>query len=593
VKRTVLLPLLAVAVAVLGAGGSALGQEGGDPVLVGAGDIAGCNTTGDEATANLLDGIPGTVFTTGDNAYEDGTSAEFANCYDPTWGHHKARTYPSVGNHEYYTAGASGYFGYFGAAAGDPDKGYYSYDLGSWHVVVLNSNCAAVGGCGAGSPQERWLREDLKAHRAASCTAAYFHHPRFSSGNHGNQPAVGPFWEALHDTGADVVLSGHAHSYERFAAQDPNGQADPAQGIRQFVVGTGGKSLNSFGTVQPNSEARIADTFGVLKLTLHIDGYDWEFVPVSGGTPSSDSGSGQCHDPEPDAAAPAVVGVAPAEGATGVGGKANVEAEFSERMDPSTLTASTFTLLKEGADTPVSAAVEYDWATKKAVLGPDADLDPWATYTATVEGGTEGAKDLAGNPLAAEEVWSFTTTTTAAACTITGTSKGEILTGTPGDDIICGRGGADTIKGLAGNDTLKGEGGNDKLHGGPGGDALDGGDGADTADFSGSPAPLTASLTDGSASGEGSDTLVSMENLVGSKYADGFTGSGGANTLNGGGAADALSGLGGADKLGGGGGADKLDSRDGVSGNDTLDGGSGTDTCTKDLTEKSIVSCEQ
>jgi hypothetical protein len=198
-----------------------------------------------------------------------------------------------VGDGEYETAGASGYFNYFGEAAGDPQEGYYSYDLGSWHVIVLNSNCSEVGGCGAGSAQERWLRSDLEANPSA-CTAAHFHHPRFSSSEHGSSSAVAPFWEALYEAGADVVLSGHAHNYERFAPQTPSGQADPAQGIRQFVVGTGGRSLISFGAVQANSKVRIADTYGVIKLTLHPEGYEWQFVTAPGGM-EADSGSASCH----------------------------------------------------------------------------------------------------------------------------------------------------------------------------------------------------------------------------------------------------------------------------------------------------------
>ena len=198
-----------------------------------------------------------------------------------------------MGDGEYETAGASGYFNYFGEAAGDPQEGYYSYDLGSWHVIVLNSNCSEVGGCGAGSAQERWLRSDLEANPSA-CTAAHFHHPRFSSSEHGNSSAVAPFWEALYEAGADVVLSGHAHNYERFAPQTPSGQADPAQGIRQFVVGTGGRSLISFGAVQANSKVRIADTYGVIKLTLHPEGYEWQFVTAPGGM-EADSGSASCH----------------------------------------------------------------------------------------------------------------------------------------------------------------------------------------------------------------------------------------------------------------------------------------------------------
>jgi len=257
------------------------------------GDIASCRSTGDEDTAALLGGINGTVATFGDNAYESGTSAEFARCYDPSWGQFKARTKPSVGDGEYETAGASGYFNYFGEAAGDPQEGYYSYDLGSWHVIVLNSNCSEVGGCGAGSAQERWLRSDLEANPSA-CTAAHFHYPRFSSSERGSSSAVAPFWEALYEAGADVVLSGHAHNYERFAPQTPSGQADPAQGIRQFVVGTGGRSLISFGAVQANSKVRIADTYGVIKLTLHPEGYEWQFVTAPGGM-EADSGSASCH----------------------------------------------------------------------------------------------------------------------------------------------------------------------------------------------------------------------------------------------------------------------------------------------------------
>ncbi|MCH7718695.1 MAG: metallophosphoesterase, partial [Chloroflexi bacterium] len=153
-------------------------------MLVGAGDIASCASSGDEATADLLDGIAGTVVTFGDNAYQSGTESEFADCYEPTWGRHKARTRPAPGNHDYITPGASGYFEYFGAAAGDPSKGYYSYDLGAWHVIAINSNCSQVGGCDAGSPQEQWLRADL-AESPTSCTVAYWHHPRFSSSLHG------------------------------------------------------------------------------------------------------------------------------------------------------------------------------------------------------------------------------------------------------------------------------------------------------------------------------------------------------------------------------------------------------------------------
>jgi hypothetical protein len=262
-------------------------------ILVGAGDIAGCSSEGDEATAALLDGIDGTVFTVGDNVYESGTDAEFEECYQPSWGRHKARTYPSPGNHEYYTANASGYFHYFGAAAGEPGEGYYSYDLGEWHVVALNGMCENVGGCEADSPMVRWLEEDLSAN-PKTCTLAYWHHPLFSSGYNGNQPKMKPTWDTLYAANVDVVVNGHDHAYERFAPQDPNGVADSERGIREFVVGTGGINLRPFETIEPNSEVRNADAYGLLKLTLRSTSYDWEFVPVAGET-FTDSDSGECH----------------------------------------------------------------------------------------------------------------------------------------------------------------------------------------------------------------------------------------------------------------------------------------------------------
>ncbi|HSE04261.1 MAG TPA: ABC transporter substrate-binding protein [Methylomirabilota bacterium] len=263
-------------------------------VLVGAGDIATCTGDGDEATASLLDSIDGVVFTLGDHAYEAGTSIEFAACYEPSWGRHKARTRPAPGNHDYLTPAAAGYFAYFGDRAGDPGRGYYSYVLGAWHIVALNSNCAEVGGCGPGSAQERWLRADLAARRSL-CTLAYWHHPRFSSGPHGGDPAVEAFWRALHEHGAEIVLAGHDHTYERFAPQTPDGVPDPARGIRQFIVGTGGGSHHRFeGPPAANSEVRNDDTFGVLELRLGPAGYEWRFLPVGGAT-FTDSGRGRCH----------------------------------------------------------------------------------------------------------------------------------------------------------------------------------------------------------------------------------------------------------------------------------------------------------
>jgi hypothetical protein len=262
--------------------------------LLAAGDIASCASTGDEATAALLDARPNAVVATlGDNVYEAGTATEFTSCYDPTWGRQKARTHPAIGNHEYGVFRAGGYFGEFGAAAGEAPLGWYSFDLAAWHVVVLNSNCEVVG-CATGGTQERWLRDDLAAHPTA-CTLAIWHHPRWTSGStHGPTAAVAPLYTALVDMGADVLLSGHEHNYERFAPLNPAGQPDPARGIRQFVVGTGGRSHYPFGPPLPGSEVRNDNTYGILALTLRANTYQWQFVPEAGKT-FTDAGSGNCH----------------------------------------------------------------------------------------------------------------------------------------------------------------------------------------------------------------------------------------------------------------------------------------------------------
>jgi hypothetical protein len=231
------------------------------------------------------------VFTLGDNVYPDGTYQQFVDFYAPSWGRHLARTRPVVGNHE-YNSGGDGYYRYFGAAAGDPDKGYYSYDAGAWHVVVLNSNCGFVS-CSAGSAQLSWLRADLAAH-PSTCTVAMWHHPRFgSSTSHTHDDVAGAFWDALYDAHADLVLNGHDHVYERFAPKAPTGAVEPGRGLREFIVGTGGIGGGGFGTPQPGSEVRNGGTRGVLKLTLHPTSYDFEFVPTAGAS-FSDSGSGTC-----------------------------------------------------------------------------------------------------------------------------------------------------------------------------------------------------------------------------------------------------------------------------------------------------------
>jgi hypothetical protein len=256
-----------------------------DPVIAAAGDI--CNASlGCSGTATVIDQInPVRVLTLGDNAYEDGSLAQYMSYYDPNWGRHKAKTSPAPGNHEYYTLGAAGYFDYFGALVPGP---YYSFDIGAWHLISLNGEIGAA----AGSAQEQWLRDDLAAH-TAQCTLAYWHEPRFSSGaGHGSYPYFDALWRDLYAAGAEIVLNGHDHNYERFAPQNPDAQAD-TNGIREFVVGTGGAGLNSFNAPIANSLVRYSG-YGVLRLTLHASSYDWAFVPVVGSS-FGDAGSGACH----------------------------------------------------------------------------------------------------------------------------------------------------------------------------------------------------------------------------------------------------------------------------------------------------------
>jgi len=257
-------------------------------VLVGAADIAQCDNDGGrpaEATARLLDGIEGTVFAAGDLAYYRGSDSDFANCYDKSWGRHKRRTRPSPGNHEYETGNAEPYFRYFGSNAGDCCFGFYSYTLGRWHVVSLNSNVPLT----LGSEQYVWLQDDLTFNRPA-CTVVYFHHPRFTSG-----PSNGGFfrdaWQLMYSLGVDVIINGHDHGYERFGPQTPEGVASPT-GIRQFIVGTGGASLYAFGA-RANSQVRHS-TYGVLKLTLRNRDYDWDFIEATTGR-ILDHDTDRCH----------------------------------------------------------------------------------------------------------------------------------------------------------------------------------------------------------------------------------------------------------------------------------------------------------
>lgn len=260
----------------------------------GAGTATRCRQ---RATSDLALALsPDAVLLLGDNQYESGTLAAHLASFTPTWGRLGAKLWPSPGNHEYFTAGAAGYFAYFGAIAGN---GRYSFDLGGWHFISLDANCAQAGGCHAGSPEEKWLRQDLAAH-AGVCTLAFWHQPRFSSGLHGSDTSYAAFWRALEEGGADVVLNGHDHEYERFALQNAGGAADLEHGIREFVVGTGGKELRPFGPIAANSVSRLNKDFGVLRLRLRPGGYDWQFVTEKGTV--TDAGSAPCQGLEAESA---------------------------------------------------------------------------------------------------------------------------------------------------------------------------------------------------------------------------------------------------------------------------------------------------
>jgi acid phosphatase type 7 len=307
------LPLLFMSLAVLippGTAGSPAAAATSDPVIGAAGDIA-CdesqnagNGPGDgddyspdgckqrETAALLKSAHLAAILPLGDEQYDRGTLAAFRSSFAKTWGAAGVTIHPVPGNHEYLTLDASGYYTYFGAAAGDPSKGYYSWNLGGWHFIAINGNCWAVGGCNAGSPQELWLKADLTSHHAA-CILSYWHQPRFSSGLHHSDVTYEPLWDDLYAAHADIVLNGHDHDYERFAPQTPTGEPSSSRGIREFVVGTGGKSHYPFRETAANSVVRDNRSYGVLELTLHATSYDWKFVHATG--TFTDSGSGTCH----------------------------------------------------------------------------------------------------------------------------------------------------------------------------------------------------------------------------------------------------------------------------------------------------------
>lgn len=271
-----------------------------DPVLIGAGDIAdgfNLNLANSLATATLLDQYPSaTVYADGDLAYNNGSDDDFTQSYDPTWGRARARTIPVVGNHEYNTLNAAGFFSYFGLAAGDPTKGYYSLNLGTWHIIVLNSECGSIaGGCSSGSPEETWLKNDLAADTSL-CTLALWHEPYYTSSSViSPATAMQPIWQDLYNANVELVVNGHAHSYERFAPQDANGNLDTARGIVEIVAGTGGEALFGFNSsLAANSLVQNASTFGILVLTLHSSSFDFQFVPQAGQV-FTDSGTQACH----------------------------------------------------------------------------------------------------------------------------------------------------------------------------------------------------------------------------------------------------------------------------------------------------------
>jgi len=260
-----------------------------DPVILMAGDVAQCDVPGAAATAQLLQDNKHSILALGDLAYPNGSVEDYARCYAPHWGPFKPRTYPAPGNHEYGTPGASGYFQYFGARAGEPGKGYYSFNLGTWHIISLNSNRELE----LGTPQLEWLEADLRQHRQR-CVLAYWHHPRFSSGPHGPNAKLQAIWSVLAKHGVSVVVTGHDHLYERFAPLNAEGRVDAQQGIRSFVAGTGGAKLYEMKQRHPASEIVETKSWGVLKMTLRDTHYEWEFLPVAGAT-FRDAGSGQCN----------------------------------------------------------------------------------------------------------------------------------------------------------------------------------------------------------------------------------------------------------------------------------------------------------
>jgi acid phosphatase type 7 len=419
-------------------GVAASAARAADPVIAAAGDIA-CDPNdpyyyggvGDSThcrqryTSNLLVNAGlAVVLPLGDIQYDNASASALQSSYNPTWGRVKSISRPALGNHE--PGSATGYFDYFNGkgqrngAAGERGKGYYSFNVGTWHLIALNSNCARVA-CTAGSAQERWLRADLASNAGATCTLAYWHHPRFSSGHDGNNAFMQPIWKALLDGGVDVALSGHSHNYERFAPMNANGKLDRARGTRQFVVGTGGAFFTGIGGAAPNSEVRQNNTFGVLTLTLRPTSYTWKFVPESG-KKFTDTGTTACSTPPSSAPLPVPGPVGP----------------------------------------PLPASVN------RATGAPNGANAVTCTITGTAEHdvlrGTAGNDRICG--LGGRD-------------TIRGGGGNDLIFGGTGNDRILGGAGSDRLYGNAGRDLIRGQGGSDRLSGGPGRDRLFGNAGRD------------------------------------------------------------------------------------------------------------------
>jgi chitodextrinase len=368
-----------------------------DPVIAVAGDIAcdpaNSNFNGGNGSANscrqkytsdlLVNSGLSAVLDLGDNQYYCSGYQAYLGSYDLSWGRAKPITHPSVGNHVYLTsggtdcnaqnAGADGYFKYFGAAAGQKGSGYYSFDVGTWHLIALNSNCHDAGGCGATSPQGLWLANDLRTH-TNFCTLAFWHIPLFSSGGRANGNSK-PFWQMLYDNNADLILSAHDHTYERFAPQTPSGTLDTARGIREFIAGTGGANHTGIVQVAANSEVRNVDTFGVLELTLHAASYDWQFAPEAGKT-FTDAGTTACHGASPDTSPPtAPAGLVATAQSTG-----QVDLSWTASADNVGVTG--YQVYRDGTFIGSTAATTYS----------DTTVSGSTTYSYTV-----AASDAAGN----------------------------------------------------------------------------------------------------------------------------------------------------------------------------------------------------